>query len=129
MITHTLNIAYQTPNGNLSTSQSVSGDLGIDLDVALLSNDTAKEIDLAITNSQLKSLVLVSTQDMTVKTNHSDGTADDTVALLANVPQVFVASVVGTNPFAAANVTKLYVNNTSGVAASLKIKGLLDITP
>jgi hypothetical protein len=73
---------------------------------------------ITFAHATLQSVILVSDQDMTVKTN-SSGSPDDTISLKANNPLVWSASAAYyTNPFSHADVTKFYLTNAT--AARLK---------
>lgn len=64
---------------------------------------------------------------MTVKTN-SSGAPQETIAVAAGIPLVYVPAEGGTAPFAG-DVTKLYVTNASGGIAILNVLVLKDPTP
>jgi hypothetical protein len=86
------------------------------------------EYQLAIDVSALQSVVMISTKNVTLKTN-SSGAPDSTVVLVANEPKMWSADVGGTNPFVAADVTSIFIVNASGAAAAVRITGLVDATP
>ncbi len=129
MSTQTITYTYSASNdANLSGSIAQTGDGSFSLTIALPTPTTNQEVDVSWTNTNLKSLFMLSDQTVTVKSN-SSGAPDNTVTVTANVPAVFQASSGQTNPFLAANVVKLYVTNASGTAATLQLRILVDSTP
>lgn len=97
-------------------------------------NDTAVVVSIDV--SALKSLMLASTQDVTIETNNSaSGVCDDTIYLTANVPYSWTEDDAYSPPDASApcllttDVTVMYVSNASGSSATLTIQQLVDATP
>lgn len=66
-------------------------------------------------------------QEMTIKSNNSSA-PDDSYTLPANHPILWDNTMVYDNPFTA-NVTKFYLTNESGVAATGVIRVAQDVTP
>ena len=89
--------------------------------------------DLAITwsadVSEVKSLMILSDQALTLETN--DGTTPtDTFTLVANEPIIWTAGAPGSPSCPlTADVTALYATNASGSAATLTINMIQDPTP
>lgn len=81
--------------------------------------------------SVMKSLMILSTKDVTLTTNDdADGSPGATVALTANIPKIWSADTGGTNPFGAVDVTSLFVRNgTDTVAALVTVINTYDPTP
>lgn len=124
----TLSIGYSI-NGvgtPLNKSKVVTDEGTIDLEVAIADGQTNKLVACTLDISQLKALVVMSTKDMTLKTNDSS-TPDDEFDLLANDPIVFTDGEHETNPLTA-DVTALYVTNASGGAGTLFFKAIFDAT-
>jgi hypothetical protein len=90
---------------------------------------TNQEISYFVDFSQLGAqscMVLYSTQDLTIKTN-SSGSPTDTITLTANGARVW-AGGESSCPFSA-DVTKIYVTNATGSAATVTILVCYDATP
>lgn len=131
MPTHTITHNVKTDTGvNVATSSyqvSASGEAYASTTVP--AGTTNAEIDLAAIAANLKSVVLWSDQDVTVKTN-STGSPANTFALVAKqaiawdtnqLPQ-YVCPIT-------TDVTKLYVTNAGTKDAVVKFVFLSDITP
>lgn len=111
----------------VSQSNTYTGSGQASVDETIADNTTDGVVDIAINVSEIKLLIMLSDQDMTIKTN-SSGAPDDTISLLANVPLIWTSDSYYTNKLTV-DVTKLYVTNASGSDASLKIEVLVDATP
>jgi hypothetical protein len=90
-------------------------------------DDATTEMLVAIDVSTVKSIVLASDQDVTVKTNDA-GTPDDTIALKAGVPYVWNTDSYDTL-LLTVDVTAFHVVNASGEEATLEMECLVDPTP
>jgi len=88
---------------------------------------TAYEIAVAIDFSAVTGLMIVSTQDITLKTN-IEATPDDTLVLLANEPVMWHDTSLHDNPLTA-DVTKVFVTCVTAVAGTLTIGVAQDATP
>jgi hypothetical protein len=126
-ITHTIGTTWENGTAGVSTRKQITSDSEINVDVVIASATTNGQIVCAIDISELKSIVLNSTKDVTVKTN--DGSSpDDTFTLKANNPLVWNSESPTANPFSA-DITDLYVTNASGADATVQVRALLDVTP
>jgi hypothetical protein len=83
-------------------------------------------VALVLDVSQVKAIVILSDQDLTLETNNS-GTPVDTLALKANVPYFWYTNKPQVLAFGT-DITALYVTNASAAIASLKIEILVDPT-
>ena len=124
---HTYNPAVTTPAGQVvGTAQEVTADQELNYDIPVPGPSTDMLVATVIDVSQLKSILLLSDRDLTIETN-SASVPDDTIALKAGVPYIW-----NTNSYDAclltADVTALYVTLVGVVAATLKIRGLIDPT-
>ena len=130
MLTHKKVLQYMAGSDRIaSTTESVSGDGETAYDGVIPTSGTPNvEIDVAFAFANVKSLVLYSSQAMTLKTN-SSGAPDDTIVIPAGGAIVWNTNDVAACPFTA-NVTKIYATNGSAsVTATLRIRVLLDVTP
>lgn len=125
--THTITKRYQGPGSTIeqTVSQTASGSIEID---EAITNGADRHIVVSWLNANVKSIYILSDQNLTVEWNDSAG-ADGSVSLLANQALTYQANGYDTNPFVAADVTDLYVTNASGTTANLSIRVLVDATP
>lgn len=89
-----------------------------------IANDQLHALTLDV--SQVKAILILSDQDLTLETNNS-GTPTNTLALKANVPYVWYTNKPQALVFTS-DITSLYVTNASASVASLKIEILVDPT-
>ncbi len=128
VFTHTLGISYHTDAGTIATTTDVyTGDAENDLEEVVAGATVNKEYDMAITVANIKSMVLFSSQAVTIKTN-STVAPGNTVSLLANKQVVWNTDSVMTKPFSV-DTTKLFISNPGATAATLKIRVLEGIAP
>jgi len=127
-ISHQYSLALQARGLPFSYTVSVSSE-GIDSrDVVVPIGGSPVEVAIAWINSRLKSVLISSTQAVTLKTNSSSA-PDTTIALVANQPLIWHISNYLTNPFTAADVTKLFFVNSGSTEAEVTIELLVDATP
>ena len=126
--THTITELVQT-DGRLITKSTVhsSGGVAAINGEEVADSETDYEIAIAIDVSAVKSLYLVSDQDVTFETN--DGSApDNSISLKAGVPyvwhedsyHVFLLTV---------DVTSIFITNASGAVATIDLEVVQDATP
>lgn len=104
----------------------VSGSVHVEESVADGSTDlkiTIPTIDI----SAMKSLFIRSTQDVTIKTN-SSSTPDDTLNVKSGSPVDWDDKSVHAKPLSA-DVSSIFVSNSSGSSATLTIYAAQDTTP
>jgi len=117
----------------MTKAEVVSGNAGIEFDqlVPIASNTNYV---LKITRSQLKSLALISDQNITIYTNAaSTGSPTDTISLVAGVPMTWTLATDTLTagfglvkcPISADVTAGIWVTNAAGSAANLKIRGVL----
>lgn len=128
-LTHTLLVreAGGAVSGLNWTEQSTAG-LEVNLTVGIADSVSDQEADWTCDFSELKSLAIWSDQVITIETN--DGTTpDDTFVLVANQPLYWSENMTGiTNPITA-DVTSIFISNSSGSTATLNIRSVQDPTP
>lgn len=88
----------------------------------------ATQLTFTLDVSAAKSLMLLSTQNVTLKTN-SSGSPAATVSLTANVPKIWSADTGGSNPFGSTDVTSLFVVNGTDEDALVTVIATYDPTP
>jgi hypothetical protein len=127
-IAHVLTLSLTARGLSFPYSLTITSE-GIDSrDVAVPIGGTPVEVAIAWVNARLKSVVIASTENVTLKTN-SSSSPDTTIALIANQPLIWNISNYLTNPFAAADVTKLFFVNSGAEEADVAIEILVDATP
>ena len=117
-VTHNIVQSYQTASGSLTGTTVVTDTTELNTDVTLPAGVTNQQVNLAITRSQIKSLCLYATAQMTVLVN-STGAPANTFTLTAAAPQIGI----GTGALSlAADVTSLWLTctNTNGCVFSLR---------
>lgn len=127
---HTINQSYNSPTGTLSTAVVITGDENLESDFTISAGAVNQESDCSVVHSSMQSLFLQfnstgnATGNITVKTN-SSGTAQDTIVLTNNQPQIWYASGPYANPFSN-SVTKFYTTDstTGAVGGVLHVRAL-----
>lgn len=102
---------------NATVTKTVTGNVSIEEVVA--NSTTNGLIACAFPATGLKMFAICSDKDVTVKTN-SSGSPQETWALKANQPKYWCENDPGSAPVAGA-VTALYVTNSSGADATIKL--------
>lgn len=124
---YTLDWVTRTPGTQYSSRASFSNDGTIEVDTSVASGQTDKEIAFALDISQCVVFEIVSDYAVTVETNNGSA-PDNTIALVANVPYRWCTGWYTAFKLTA-DVTKLFITNASGSAATIKIRALYDSTP
>ncbi len=89
-----------------------------------IANDTLVALSLDV--SQVKSMFILSDQDVTLETNSSSAPAQS-LALKANIPYIWYTNKYH-SLWCTTDITALYVTNASASAASLQLEILVDPT-
>ena len=126
-ITHAITIQWEQGNNSLTSRKEFIGEAEKNVSVSVADSSTDFQIELALDVSELKSFILDSDQDITVETN-SGSAPDDTFTVKADNPLVWNTDSPAANPFSA-DVTDFYITNSSGSAATVNIRSLVDATP
>ncbi len=122
-LTHKVKRSFTSGSEVLEYSETINTGSAFELDVAIVASSTDIPLACAIDVSEMKTLFLLATQDMTLETN--DGTTPAaTVTLKAGIPVVWTSTSGQTNPFGSTNVTGLYV--TSTLAGTFKMRTGID---
>jgi hypothetical protein len=121
-------------NTTVNGTKAYSADTRIQLDkVAINNGSTNKLVTLAgVDVSEMKALVILATQDMTLYTNDlGTGAPDDTLALKAGVPVIWTTDslAVHPKPFTVDITSNIYLTNASGSDGTLSIEIIQDPTP
>ncbi len=121
--THKQNFSITSTSGvtSLSGSDSETGNTELTFDVNLAASTTNQLQAMTFTYASLQSVVLLATQNCTIKTN-STGSPPTTINLIAGIPFVWnVSSGYFANPFSAANVTAFYLSCTAACRLQARI--------
>ena len=125
--THTVTRTVDTGGGTVSKTNTYSGDGRTSRDPTIPDSTTDQLVNISIDISQIKSLYIASSQNVTLETN-SAGTPTDTISLLADKPLLWQSDSYYANPFSA-DVTAIYLTNASGSEAIVNIEVVHDATP
>lgn len=126
VFTHTVNQQVFAAGATITAQKAYSAGQQVSVDTNVAIGATNLNLVFALDVSQVQSFVMVSDQNLTVKTN-SSGSPANTINLLANVPYVWTADAYHTF-LLTTDVTSLYVTNASGALARLQIQALSDET-
>lgn len=130
MPTHKHTLSVTTPEGAVTKKVSVTGDAneGLDVTIAGLATDTL--VNVAFTQAGLKSIYIVTDQDLSLETNATNHASGDIIALSANKPlQWYTGGPVPLTTWFNFDVTKFYFTNAGATAANVTIRILRDSTP
>jgi len=126
-ITHAVTFGLLEGSTGVSTTTNVDVDASVKIDDTLATGTTNREYLVPVDMERMKTLLLHSTKDVTVKTNNA-GTPDDTFDLKANTPIVWRSGVGVTNPITV-DVTSWFVTNASGDDARFRMIAGFEPTP
>jgi len=127
MPTHVDLLSCTSASGQVSGSKTYTAEGEEVFDIAVPAPSTNMQVDLAIDVSTVKSIILHSDRDMTLKFNNSTTPVPE-IALKAGVPYIWNTDAYNTL-LLTADVTVLFLTLAAGVAATLKIRCLVDPTP
>lgn len=117
-------LAFQGISTSKTNEVEAGGHIGVNEPIA--NATTNGEVAFTLDVSQLKGIYIVSDQDILLETN--DGSSpDDTISLKAGIPYLWHENSYHACLFDA-DITALFVTNTSGSTANLKIDAFFDPT-
>lgn len=125
--THTHTSLVETGGRQVKASKTYTGGGNPSVSESIADSETDLLVVYAVDVSAIQSIIINSTQDITIKTN-SSGAPDETLAIVANASYVWTIDSLFTNELAT-DITALYVTNSSGAAAQLDIEAITDVTP
>ena len=112
----------------IEVRQSFSGDGELSpREVSIPDSTSDMLVNLAVDVDKLKYIFLLSDQDLTFETNDAES-PDDTINLKANNPYIWYDGSYDALKLTE-DVTGVYLSNSSGATATLKIEGVEDATP
>jgi len=125
VFTHQVGVTYHTDAGTVtSTTDAYTGDAEVDFIGSFNAGASNSEIDVAVTIANIKSFVMYSDKDVTLKTNST--VPSQTLVLLSKKQLVWNPDHLEANPLTT-NVTKIYLSCTD--TAVFRCHFLLDQTP
>jgi hypothetical protein len=116
MASDTMTFSLSGHGTNSSVAYSVSTTVGARNDIIqepVVHGSDGLHILWAADVSQIKTLWIVATKDMTLYTNADGGGGGQTLALTANVPKIYQAGLFSACPLTI-DVTSIYLDNTPG---------------
>ncbi len=111
----------------VEVANAFTGDLRTSVEFTIADSVTDQLVNFTADVSLIKAIIILSTQDVTLKTNDS-GAPAETIVLLADNPLVWYEGSYYTN-LLATDITKSYFSNASGSTATVKILMIMDSTP
>lgn len=133
---HTHSFTWSKGSESVATEVAITTDGEKNIDASIAASAVDQLVNFAIDKDDMRSLFILATGDLTIETNHATVPLN-TIALKANEPVVYrtKSGTDGTvqpghaNPFAAADVTQLFVTNPNAAVVALTIRALYDATP
>lgn len=113
----------------VTRTKTYTADGFTELELSIPDSTTDQQVVVAIDVSAIVAIIIDSDQAITIETN--DGTTPaDTITPAAGVPLIWTNDDEHANPFGSGtDVTSLYITNSSGSTATIKISVLQDVTP
>lgn len=129
--THTVATNWSGGGISIPRSNQYSGSGEVNITETVADSITDKEVALVLDVSEIKSIYIVSDQDLTLETNNA-GAPVDTIALLAGVPYIWNTDSypsASEPPELNADITALFLTNASGSTATFELRCIVDVTP
>jgi hypothetical protein len=126
-VVHQVQYAVSDPGLRFSCTAQENVEAAAYIDESIANGEVNKQVTINLPAAGLKFWAIVSDKDVTVKTN-SAGSPQETWSLKAGKPLVWINGNVGSTPIAGP-ITALFVTNSSGSAAALKLLAGWDPTP
>lgn len=130
MATGTLTLSYTGPGLTRSmpiAKTATAGAVLIDGET-ITTGTTDQQFSLTIDVSQVKAFWLESDRNVTVETNAIDASGGNTLNLIANEPYIWWSTDLNSFKLTA-DVTTMYITNTSGATATIYCGVVYDSTP
>ena len=125
-IQHVYQYTISDASVRINVSETITSSSSANLDEVVADGSTDLQLNVAVQEDDLQSWALVSTQDVTVKTN-SSSTPQETISLKANRPQIW--GIAGGAKPISDDVSAFFVTNSSGADATIKLIAGWDATP
>ena len=129
VFTHSIKYSWSGPGtSSLSGVVTRTGDADDSRIILVPAPTTDLPVTLSLDVSALKSVYMISTQDVTLETNATNHAGGNLIALTAGIPIVFQSDAGQSNPLTL-DVTALYITNLGEVDAQVDLRFLSDSTP
>lgn len=125
--THTLTTTLRAPDGSLSYSNDFTDSAHVSFDETIANGGSNVQINVSIDVSEIASVFIVSDQNVTLETNSGSSPAE-TINLLADKPYIWYTGSYYTN-LLATDITALFITNSSGSSATVRLRCVYDSTP
>jgi hypothetical protein len=123
---HSTKYTWSNSGDSITRTATLTGDAEANLDPVVNTGVADQNVAFTLDQSKALSIFLVSDRDVTIKTNSSTSPTD-TLTLTAGVPKVWtINDGLGECPFTA-DVTGLYISNSSGAQANINLRVLYDL--
>lgn len=126
-ISHTMTLSWGSGGSFLSKSVALVSEGENNRDVSVPATTDDMEVDWDVNVARMKSLFILSDQDITINTNSSSVPAD-TLTPKANKPLIWYDGSGLANPLGT-DVSRLFISNAGASAAAVSIRELEDSTP
>ena len=124
MFTHKIASVYSTDEGTaISATSTYTGTAEVGFDGTVAATTDLVEVDIAWLHANVHSLLIYSSQALTIKTNNS-GSPVQTLVLTAGQAIAWGTDHLEANPVTA-DVTKLFLSNDTANVAIVKIRVLI----
>lgn len=127
MFQHNFRMTASTPSGERTTNRTYEASGHVGINEVIPAPSTNLQLTCAIDVSAVKSLLILSDQDITIKTN-SSSEPTNTLALKAGVAYEWTTDSYDTLKLTG-DVTAIFVTHAGETAANLTIDVVQDVTP
>jgi len=124
--THQIDQSVISGGVKIQSSKTYSADAN-DRRTIIVTTGTNQLVALAFSYTLLQSLFIVSDQDVTLDFETS-GAGTPAINLIADAPFIYTATALYYPSLFTVDITKLWINNTSGSTATVNIDVLVDST-
>lgn len=126
--THRVTRTYQGGSQLVSGTTSYVGDQEPSLVLSIPNSSDGLVVDFSmLLGNGLVALVMLSDQAIELYTDADNPGHTETISLVANVPYIWHTGWYDTAVIGTVDITALFVDNSSGAAATLQIEGLTDV--
>jgi len=127
MPTHSVKYQWSRNGEMISREVDISADGEKNIDVTLTASQTNKRVVIAIDVSEVKSLMIDSKTNVSIKTNSTSSPAQ-TLTIVPGYPWVWTVESGLSNPLST-DITDLYITNADASTGLVTLRVLQDITP
>lgn len=121
MPTQIVSLSVATGADTFQKTYTVTNAQSRGVDETLAASSVNVEVDVVLTRAQIKGLMLSCVGgDLTIKTNSTSAPGDTVTMADGDILYWSTANNLGTDPFATADVTKLYLSSTAGTVFKLR---------